>query len=323
MAVKVDKMMVAYAHCARDETNGSAFHALRPCGGSCSANRESPHLKTHLLPVVQLGLGGPGQEADDVLGHLTGGRRGPVLVLDETVVEHSAHGDPTAGEVGVVVHTLGNGDTWWGVDVTGEQRVDVVLCDGETGRDETKLARLATTGTRTTGVTRGDTHGTTVSGLGHQREIGGQSTRIPGPGGLVIGIRRRHVIGQFPGPLEHFTLVVRSVLVLDLFGHPLDLVDGVGDTDEVSPGDPIERMTGRTDLPVDLVSTSDGRVVKRVEDASVGPGILGRVETVVGGSVGARLGQKGELTESVRIVGYRTEREGGRGRDGWAGGECL
>lgn len=167
----------------------------------------------------------------------------------------------------------------------------------------------------------GGTHGTTVPRLGHQGKIRGQSPGVPSPGGLVIGIRRGHVIRQLPGPVEHFSLVVGSVLVLDLFGHPLDFIDGMTDSDQVSPGDPVERVTGRTDFPVDLVSTSDRGVVERVKDPTVGPGVLGRVETVVSGGVGRGLGEEGELTEGVGVVGYRTEREGGGGRDRWSGGQ--
>lgn len=56
--------------------------------------------------------------------------------------------------------------------------------------------------------------------------------------------------------LEHLSLVVWSVLVLDFLGHRLDFVDGVRDTDQISPGYSIQRVTSGTDLSVDYVGSA-------------------------------------------------------------------
>jgi hypothetical protein len=53
--------------------------------------------------------------------------------------------------------------------------------------------------------------------------------------------------------VKHLSLVIRSVLVLDLLGHRLDLVDGVTDTDQVAPCDTVERVACRADFAVDYV----------------------------------------------------------------------
>jgi hypothetical protein len=62
----------------------------------------------------------------------------------------------------VVVHALGNGDTRRGVDVTGEQGVDVVL--------HGNISALPLFRTDET------TYNTAVSGLDDERKVRGQST---------------------------------------------------------------------------------------------------------------------------------------------------
>ena len=49
-------------------------------------------LDCHLLPHVVLGTGRPGQEGADVLGELGEGGGGPIVVLNDLVVERSALG---------------------------------------------------------------------------------------------------------------------------------------------------------------------------------------------------------------------------------------
>lgn len=102
-------------------------------------------LDADLLALVVLGLGGPVEEGDNVLGHL-GRRRGSawltsvseaegaskqevrtVIVLDKAVKQHTGHTDGTTREEGVVVHPLTDLDTGRGVDVAREQRENVVL----------------------------------------------------------------------------------------------------------------------------------------------------------------------------------------------------
>lgn len=50
-----------------------------------------------------------------------------IVVLYQTIVQYSSHGNTTSGEVRVVVHALSDLDSWWGVNVTGKQGVDVIL----------------------------------------------------------------------------------------------------------------------------------------------------------------------------------------------------
>lgn len=65
--------------------------ALDPDGDGEKTGQEGNGLDTHLLALVHLGLGGPVQELDDILGHLGGGGGGTVLVLDNTVEQDTGH----------------------------------------------------------------------------------------------------------------------------------------------------------------------------------------------------------------------------------------
>lgn len=65
--------------------------ALDPDGDGEETGQEGNGLDTHLLALVHLGLGGPVQELDDILGHLGGGGGGTVLELDNTVEQDTAH----------------------------------------------------------------------------------------------------------------------------------------------------------------------------------------------------------------------------------------
>lgn len=96
-----------------------------------------------------------------------------------------------------------------------------------------------------------------MTGLDNQTQVRRKRTTVAGTGSLLVGIRRRHVVGQLAGALEHLTLVVRAVLVLDFFRHALDFIDGMRDTDQVAPGNAVKRVAGRTDLPVDLVAAAN------------------------------------------------------------------
>jgi hypothetical protein len=57
------------------------------------------HLQTHLLPLIVLGLGCPGKEVGDILGHLWCAGGSSILVLDKSVVEYTGHSDTTTWEV--------------------------------------------------------------------------------------------------------------------------------------------------------------------------------------------------------------------------------
>ena len=121
------------------------FETLDVQGDGCEGREQDDGLQARLLALVVLGLGGPVEEGDNVLGHL-GRRRGSawltsvseaegaakqegrtIIVLDEAVEQHTGHTDGTTREEGVVVHPLTDLDTGRGVDVPREQRENVVL----------------------------------------------------------------------------------------------------------------------------------------------------------------------------------------------------
>ena len=96
-----------------------------------------------------------------------------------------------------------------------------------------------------------------MTGLDHQGEIWWVSTGVSGSGLLLVGVRLGHVIGRLSGALEHITDIVGSIGVLKLLGHGLDLSLGVGDADQVTPGNTIERVAGSANLLVNLVTTAN------------------------------------------------------------------
>lgn len=76
-------------------------------------------------------------------------------------------------------------------------------------------------------------------------------------GSLLVGVRRGHVIRELARALEHLAFVVGTIGVLDLLGHRLDLIRGVRDTDQITPGDAVERVARGADLLVDEVTSPD------------------------------------------------------------------
>ena len=189
-------------------------------------------LHAHALPVVHLGLGGPVEELGDVLGHLRGGGRGLVLVLDQAVVEDAGHGDAGAGEVGVEVEA--------GADLGADRRLLGVA--GQEGEDVVAAA---------------------VPGLDDQAEVGGEGTVVGEAGGLVILVGGGHVIGQLSGPLLDLALVVGVGVVLILLGQCLGFVDGQDRTHERAVGNSVEGMACCADLPVDLETTAKSVVLRK------------------------------------------------------------
>jgi len=61
-----------------------------------------------------------------------------------------------------------------------------------------------------------------VSSLGDKREIRRESTHVSGSGGLIVGVGRRKVVGELSWTLEHLSLVVGSIGVLDILGEGLN-----------------------------------------------------------------------------------------------------
>jgi hypothetical protein len=94
-----------------------------------------------------------------------------------------------------------------------------------------------------------------VASLDDQTEVGRERSLVRGTGSLFIGVRRRHVIRELAGALEHLALIIGAVRVLDLLGQYLNLVRGVRDTDQIAPGDAVEGVACSTDLLVDGVTS--------------------------------------------------------------------
>ena len=96
-----------------------------------------------------------------------------------------------------------------------------------------------------------------MASLDNQTEVGRERTLVASTRSLLVGVGGGHVVGELTRALEHLALVVGAVLVLDLLGHGLGLIDGVGHTDQIAPGNAVERVAGRADLAVYLVSPPD------------------------------------------------------------------
>lgn len=206
-------------------------------------------LPAHALALVHLGLSGPVEELDNILGHLRGGGRGAVLVLDKAVVKNTGHGDTGTGEVRVEVEARGN-------DSAGRRLLRVTGQKGE------------------------DVVAATVSGLGNERKIRGQSTVVGGAGSLVVLVRVGNVVGKLAGALLDLTLVVGLGVVLVLLSKGLGLVDSHHGADKCAPWDTGERVARGADLTVDLETTAESGVVEGLEVLLVLPRVGGGVETV-------------------------------------------
>lgn len=61
-----------------------------------------------------------------------------------------------------------------------------------------------------------DVVGASVTSLGNERQVRGQTTVVTSTSRLLIGVRSGKVVGKLSWALEHLALVVGSVLVLDL-----------------------------------------------------------------------------------------------------------
>jgi hypothetical protein len=206
-------------------------------------------LPAHALALVHLGLSGPVEELNNILGHLGGGGSGAVLVLDKAVVKDTGHGNTGTGEVGVEVEARG---------------------DDGAGR---RLLRV-------TGQKGEDVVAATVSGLGDERKIRGQSTVVGGAGGLVVLVRVGDVVGKLAGALLDLALIVGLGVVLVLLSKGLGLVDGHHGADKCAPRDTGERVARGADLTVDLETTAESGVVEGLEVLLVLPRVGGGVKTV-------------------------------------------
>jgi len=99
-----------------------------------------------------------------------------------------------------------------------------------------------------------------MSGLDDQAEVRRESTTVARTCGLLVRIRSREIVGELPWTLEHLAIVIRSVGVLDLFGHGTRFISSMRHPDQVAPGNTIERMASSTDLAVYLVTSTNARM---------------------------------------------------------------
>lgn len=96
-----------------------------------------------------------------------------------------------------------------------------------------------------------------MTSLDHEGKIRRKGTSVSSSSSFFVGVRCGHVIGKFTRSLEHGSLGIGSILVFDFFGHRLGFVDGVGNTNQVTPGDSVERVTSGANFSVNLVSTTN------------------------------------------------------------------
>lgn len=226
-----------------------AILPLDPDGNHEKRAGDGHDLPSHLLTVVHLWLSSPVKELDNVLGHLRGGGGGLVVVLDETVVENTSHGNAGTGEVRVEVETrLNNGASWGLLRVTGKKREDVVAA--------------------------------TVSGLDNEGKIRRQSTVVGGTSGLIVLVRAGKVVGELSGALLNLALIVGLSVVLVLFGEDLGLIDSHEATDNTSVGDTLERVARGADFTVDLETSAEGLVIVGLVGLFVLPWVLCWVKSV-------------------------------------------
>ena len=123
-----------------------------------------------------------------------------------------------------------------------------------------------------------------MASLDDQTKVGRERALIRGTGSFLIGIRRRHVIRELAWALEHLALVIRAICVLDFLCHRLDLIRRMGDTDQITPGNAVERVARSADLLVDEVTSPDAvarrsvrvRTISEINEGAL-PGMVERV----------------------------------------------
>ena len=169
-----------------------------------------------------------------------------VVILDEAVEQNTSHRNGVAREVGVVVHALTNLEASRGIPVASEERKDVVLF-----QRRMLASKLSTAGKHCT------TYRTTVTSLHDQTQVRRKSTLVARTRGFFIRVGRGEIVGELARASEHLTLVVRAVLILDLLGHSLHLVNGMGDTNKIAPSNAVQRMARSAHLAVNLVPSPD------------------------------------------------------------------
>jgi hypothetical protein len=93
--------------------------------------------------------------------------------------------------------------------------------------------------------------------LDNQAQIGRKGTVVGSTSGLVVLVRSGYVVRKLSGTLLDFTLVVRLCVIFLFLGHGLHLVDGVHDTDKVTPWHTSEGVAAGADFTVNLETTAE------------------------------------------------------------------
>jgi len=182
-------------------------------------------------------------------------------------------------------------------------------------------------------------YSTTVASLDDQTKVGRESSLVRSTSSLLVGVRGRHVIRELPRALKHFTLITGAIGVFDLLGHRLYLIRGVGNTNQITPRDTVERVACSADLLVDQVTSSDtvtrrfmrvrnisefdqvalpGMII-RVQPALVWPWICGWVETNLSGGGRVYFTDKWKGSVQVGVPGKRASSKERRRNEGCSG----
>jgi hypothetical protein len=182
-------------------------------------------------------------------------------------------------------------------------------------------------------------YSSTVASLDDQTKVGRESSLVRSTSSLLVGVRGRHVIRELPRALKHFTLIIGAIGVFDLLGHRLYLIRGVGNTNQITPRDTVERVACSADLLVDQVTSSDtvtrrfmrvrnisgfnqvalpGMII-RVQPALVWPWICGRVEANLSGGGRVYFTDKWKGSVQVGVPGKRASSKERRRNEGCSG----
>lgn len=120
-----------------------------------------------------------------------------------------------------------------------------------------------------------DTHSATVTRLHNQTQVRRESTSIASASSFFIWVRSRHIISKLSWTLKHLSIIIRSILIFNFFCHCASFIGGVGDGNEITPGDTVKRVTCCTDFAVDLVASSNAGIEYRKN-------MTGQLECVAG-----------------------------------------
>lgn len=165
--------------------DGCPLEALEPNRQQYETREDDGGLHTHLFTLVVFRLSSPRQEGNNVLGHLGSGGGSTVLIFNKTVKQNTSHGNSATREVRVVVQTFTDFDTSWGIHVTSKEGEDVVLqWNSKDHREPILLIYIY------------NTYTSTVTSLGDQGKIWGQSTSVTCTSSFFVGVGFGHVIGR-------------------------------------------------------------------------------------------------------------------------------